>query len=265
MPIRQGFLASWTDGPEEYRDVFATAADAGFDYVELNMEAAFHRTNVDTGAVRDAAAAHGLGLVTHLPYRFDHCPPHEHAREGACRELEAAVDAAAEMGADRAVMHAGSFAEPERWGERPIRDAVRAAVDRITTYGETAGVEVVAENLKGLVTASDLPGLLADAGDAKMCLDTGHAYVTGLNGAAQAALFRQHGDRIQHVHLNDTRVDGDDEHLPVGLGSLDFQSLAAAMVDTGWSGTCTHEVWTYDYDRVEQGKTAFDELLADAA
>lgn len=263
MHVRQGFLVSWVESPTEYHEVFEAAAAAGFEYVELNMEAAFHRTRVDPKTVRDAATANDLDLVVHLPYRFDHCSPHDHVRDGACRELEAAVDAAVEMGAEKGVMHALSLAEPERWGREPILDAIRQSVQRLTAYGIDRDFEVVVENMKGLVPASDLPSLLADTTpDARMCLDTGHAYVTGMDGREQAALIREHGDRISHVHLNDTRIDSDDEHLPLGLGTVDFEPLAAAVVETEWRGTCTHEVYTYDYSRVPQGKAHFDELLA---
>lgn len=266
MDVRQGFLVSWTDSPEEYREVFETAADAGFEYVELNMEAAFHRTRIDPGSIRSAAADSGLDLVVHLPYRFDMCSPHEHVRDGACRELEAAVDAAVEMGAEKGIMHALSMAEPERWGEEPIRAGIRESVRRLTEYGIERDFEVVVENSKGLVDAAELPELLADVHpETRMCLDSGHAYVSGLSGSEQADLLCDHGHRISHVHLNDTRIDSDDEHLPLGLGALDFRPLVEVMVDDGWSGTCTHEVFTYDYDRIPQGKAHFDDLVDAAA
>jgi sugar phosphate isomerase/epimerase len=105
-----------------------------------------------------------------------------------------------------------------------------------------------------------LPGLFEET-DALGCLDTGHAHVTGADTAAQAALLREHGDRIPHVHLNDTRYDHDDEHLPVGLGKLDFEPVAHAMRETDWTGTCTHEVYSFGTEYVDHGKTAFDRLL----
>lgn len=261
MNVRQGFLVSRTGSPDEYRDAFDVAA-AEFDYVELNMEAAFHQARVDPGTVRDAAEARGIDLVAHLPYRFDMCSPHERVRDGACRELEAAVDAAVEMGAEKGVIHAHSLAEPDRWGEEPIREGIRRTVRRLTEYGARRDFEVVAENMKDLVDAADLPALLEEAhSEARMCLDTGHAYVTGIDGAAQADLLCEYGERISHVHLNDTRIEEDDEHLPLGLGRVAFEPLIDAMAQTGWEGTCTHEVETFDYSRVSQGKVRFDELI----
>jgi sugar phosphate isomerase/epimerase len=67
------------------------------------------------------------------------------------------------------------------------------------------------------------------------------------------------------VHLNETRTDEQDEHLPVGLGFVDFDAIAAAMVETGWSGTCTHELWPYRPDYVAESLRHFRALLDDAA
>ena len=68
---------------------------------------------------------------------------------------------------------------------------------------------------------------------------------------------------MAHVHLNDTRR-GDDEHLPVGPGRLDFAELAATLAETGWRGICTHETLRFGdrSDYVRTSKRRFDDLLA---
>ena len=109
-------------------------------------------------------------------------------------------------------------------------------------------------------TCRDFPDLF-ERTDAVSCLDTGHAYATGHDAETQASLFRTHGNRISHLHLNDTRRD-DDEHLPVGLGKVDFDALTTAMRETDWSGTCTHELYSFDIEYAGHGKSIFDQLLS---
>jgi sugar phosphate isomerase/epimerase len=263
MQVSQGFMV---EHREDYRPAFAAAREAGFDHVELNMEARFSRDAIDASAVRAAAAEHGLDVVVHLPFTVDIGSPFPEARAGACRELEAHIDVAAELDARRAVLHARSFARPFHWDAETVVEAIHGSVRRLQEYGADRGVTVCAENLKGdFVDVTDFPALLS-ATEASMCLDTGHAYVSGMDGADQAAFLREHGDRIAHVHLNDTRHDGDDEHLPVGLGRVEFAPLAAAMVETDWRGTCTHETLRYGdgFEHVETSKRRFDALLAAA-
>jgi sugar phosphate isomerase/epimerase len=256
VTVRQGFGVGLNHSLD---DAMAFAADRGFDFVELNMQHAFAPGRVEVEAVRETAAAHGVDVLAHLPYSLDPASPHEHVREGACRELEASVDAA--LGADRGVYHGTTLVRPETWDDDTLRENLYATVRRVTDHARDRGFDAVVENLKDpFFDAGDFPDLLA-ATDANACLDTGHAHVTGQDPTAQATLLRDHGDRVTHVHLNDTRRDETDEHLPVGLGKLDFAPLADAMRETGWSGTVTHELFGFDLEYAAHGKRAFDRLL----
>jgi len=262
MTSRQGFIVDGaTDRGLDGALDFAACND--FSFVELNMEHGFDRSRIDAERVRRLADEAGVDLLVHLPYRLDPGSPHEHVREGACRELEASIDAAAAMGAERGVVHATTSVSPDYWDDDTLRDCLFDSVRRLHDYGADADVEVVVENLKGWFDAGDFPALF-ERTDAAMCLDTGHAHVSGMDGAAQAEFLREYGDRIDHVHLNDTRRATDDEHLPVGLGRVAFAPLVEAMVETDWSGTCTHEVFGFDLTYVAGGKERFDEALATA-
>lgn len=259
MSVRQGFTV---EGESKLADALELAESRGFDFVELNMDWAFERDRVDAEAVRGTAAGVDVDLLVHLPYRLDPGSPHEHVREGACRELEAAIDAAVAFGAVKGVVHANTLAHPKKWDAAEIRERIYDTVRRLDEYGRERDFEVVVENLKSaFFDASDFPELFAET-DAAACLDTGHAHVTGQDAAAQADLLREYGDRVSHLHLNDTRRDGEDEHLPVGHGWFDFETVADAITETGWSGTCTHEVATRTLSYAAHGKAEFDRLLA---
>ena len=253
MQVRQGFMVEHRGN---YRPAFEAVGDAGFDHVELNMGARFSRDAIDPPSVRTAAAENDLDVVVHLPFTVDIGSLHPEVRAGACGELEACIDVAAELEARRAVLHARSFGRPFHWDDELVVDALRASVQRLHEYAAERGVTACAENLEGdVIDVTDVPSLLTGT-DASMCLDTGHAYGSGMDGSEQADFLQAHGDRIAHVHLNDTRRDGGDEHLPVGLGRIDFAELTAAMAETDWRGTCTHETLRFG-DR-------FDDVLASA-
>ncbi len=261
MTIRQGFVV---EGGVDVDDAFGFAVEHGFEYVELSMEGQFARSRVDADEVRETADAHDLALVVHLPFSLDPGSPHGHVRDGACRELEASIDAAVAFGAEKGVFHATSRANPERWDVDDVRASIYDSVRRVDDYARERGFETCVENLKTpFFDAGDFPDLF-ERTDAVACLDTGHAHVTGQSLAEQADLMRAHGDRISHVHLNETRREEIDEHLPVGLGKLDFDALATAMRETDWSGTCTHEIFSFGHDYAVYGKSAFDRLLASA-
>jgi sugar phosphate isomerase/epimerase len=260
MAIRQGFMI---DASVPFDAGVDFAAEHGFDFVELNMEHPFFR-DLDADRVRAATSDRGLDVVAHLPYRLDVGSPHEHVRDGACRQLEAAVDTAVACGAETGVFHATTTVSAEGWGADALRANIYESVRRVAAHAREAGVTAAVENVKRpYFDAGDFPDLFAET-DADACLDTGHAHAMGHDGGDQAALIREHGDRITHVHLNETRQPDRDEHLPLGHGVVDFASVARAMVETGWSGTCTHEIYSWHLDSRASSKAIFDGLLADA-
>ncbi|PSQ38475.1 sugar phosphate isomerase/epimerase, partial [Halobacteriales archaeon SW_12_71_31] len=67
-----------------------------------------------------------------------------------------------------------------------------------------------------------------------------------------AEFLREHADRVGHLHLPDTR--SGDEHLPVGMGRIDFHTALAGLADRGWSGTATLEVGTEDRSTIALGR-----------
>lgn len=162
------------------------------------------------------------------------------------------------MGAEKGIFHAASDAHPEKWDDADIREYLYDSVRRIDAYARDRGLEACVENvMSDFLDVRDFPDLFEQT-DASVCLDTGHAYVTGLDATAQAERICEWGDRISHVHLNDLRYDTADEHLPVGFGTLDFGAIATSMDRTGWTGTCTHEVLSFGETYAVHGKTAFD-------
>jgi len=75
-----------------------------------------------------------------------------------------------------------------------------------------------------------------------------------------ATFLANHVDRVAHLHLVDTRGDSD-EHLPVGMGKIDFGTVLAPLADAGWSGTATLEIGTDDYATIALGKENLERLL----
>ncbi len=262
MHLRQGLVVA---GTVPWRAALPAADAQGFDFVELDMEQAFPAGEADLAAVEPVLDDTDLDVVVHLPYKVDLGSPLPAVREGACRALETAIDAAADRGVEKGVLHATCDAKRHTWGRERLRECLYDSIERLSAYGADAGVEVCVENVKGAVfDASDFPDLFA-ATAASACLDTGHAAVSGLEAADQAALLGEHPDRFSHVHLNDTRHTEDDEHLPVGLGRVDFAELVAAMREADWAGTCTHEPFLFDLAYARTGKEVFDRILAETA
>lgn len=256
--IRRGFVTQLGMG---YEEAFEHADRFGLDYVELMMDGPHERSALDgeTDQVRALADERGLDLAVHLPFRLDIASPFEHVREGALRELLAAIETATACGAEKGVVHASTDAWPPAWEHDPLREHLLSSLRDLDAFGREREFEICVENVAGDFFPVERFPRLFEATDASMTLDTGHARMNGLNSAAMADFLDEHGDRVDHLHLNDTRMPKD-EHLPFGAGTIDFEQIFEPLRD-GWTGTLSLEVFTDDWGYIETSVERFDELL----
>ncbi|MFB6167060.1 MAG: TIM barrel protein, partial [Candidatus Nanohaloarchaea archaeon] len=105
--IRKGFVTQM--GMDRY-EAFEKAGEYGFDFVEIMMDGEDHRSNLqeDRDDIIDALEDNDLDLAVHLPFSVDIGSPHEHVRHGSIEEILTCIETAASLGAEKAVLHAGS-------------------------------------------------------------------------------------------------------------------------------------------------------------
>jgi sugar phosphate isomerase/epimerase len=240
------------------------AAGEGFDFVELLLDGRYARERIAdrVASMRQVLEDAGVGIVVHLPFALDPGSPFAPVREGVIAELAAGMDLAADLGAETVVFHPSSDAWDLGWTEGERREFVHAGLDELVPAARDRDLEPCLENVvSSHYDAAAFPELLARYPDASMTFDTSHALLSGMDEPAMAAFCREHADRVGHLHLVDTRG-GDDEHLPVGMGRIDFATVLAGLAGAGWSGTATLEVGTDDLDTIALGKRHVEELLA---
>jgi len=237
------------------------AAAEGFDFVEILLDGAYARERIedDAGRMADQLDAHGLGVVVHLPFNADPGSPFAPVREGVVREFTAGMDLARDLGAEKVVFHPSSDAWDLGWTEEAAREFTHDALDTLVPAARDRGLTACLENIvSSYYDATTFPELLERYPESSMTFDTSHAHLAGLSAEEMVAFVEEYGDRIDHLHFVDTR--SGDEHLPVGMGRLDFEAILGA----DWAGTATLEVGTEDYDTIALGKRHV-EALADRA
>lgn len=125
--------------------------------------------------------------------------------------------------------HSNHAAEPAYWHNQIER--TRTLMAPVVRRAEDSGIEIVIENIEDKDPMARLA--LADALESRavaVSLDTGHAqYAHVMTGAPAVDVYvRAAGDRLRHVHLQDS--DGfADRHWHPGEGSLPWKAIFAAL------------------------------------
>lgn len=224
-------------------------AGLGFDYLELAMDPPkAHHTQIrsEMAAIRAALDRHEMGLVCHLPTFLSTADLTESLRNASTEELLASLALAAELGAEKAVLHPSylnglSPHVPELWQAYALE-----SLTWVTEAAKACGVRLCLENLFPRISPFSTPEAFREVfdrfPDLWMTLDLGHAHI-GEEGMARILGFIQAvPDRIHHLHVSDNRGKRDD-HLPLGQGSIDFAAAADALQAAGYDGTITLEIF----------------------
>jgi sugar phosphate isomerase/epimerase len=250
-------------------DEIEALARLGFDYLELAMDppmahhhvVASNRTRIVRG-LKDA----GLGLVCHLPTFVSTADLTQSIRQASIDEMRASLVVAAELGAEKVVMHP-SMAN----GMGPfVLDTVRGyAFDFYALMAGEArrlGVSICLENMfprnRLGVEPDDLEAIFDAFPDFRLTLDTGHANIDDRRGKRLKGLVQRFGERIAHLHFSDNHGKLDD-HLAVGQGRINFRDLVSRLHLLAYDGTATLEVFDADRQLLVSSRQRIEAMVAD--
>jgi sugar phosphate isomerase/epimerase len=139
----------------------------------------------------------------------------------------------------------------QRFGEDAVVRTAAANLKAMARAAQKHGIRLAFENMGDMLPLGDrraLTGLvkLIDEPNVGYCLDSGHAW---LRGDAPQDMVRWMGDRLFETHFHDCRGGSraepprheQDEHLPVGFGTIDWRAVIAALNEIGFPGPVTFE------------------------
>ncbi|WP_232703538.1 sugar phosphate isomerase/epimerase family protein [Halobacterium wangiae] len=233
-----------------FSDAVEMVSQADCDFVEVLFDGRAHPDHVETTLGPALDDAPSVGLVAHLPFTVPVWSPFSGQRHGVLETHRDCLDAAATLNAEAAVVHPSHAAMGDAYDEPAITEGVIDSLTELIAYGDQLGVEVCVENIQaGPFTLDGLTHVVEET-PAGLVVDTGHARVSGDGSEKLTKFVAEYRERIEHVHLNDTRGPSD-EHLPLGAGTIDFDSLIAAL-GPEWTGRLCAEVITGDRPSLEQ-------------
>ena len=248
-------------------DALERAAGYGFRAVEIMTIAPqldarqFGPRERDT--VREIVERLGVRVVSLNPTFIDLnlASRNDTFRRESVNEVKATIDVAAAIGAEIVVIGPGRrhplVLEPLELSDSLAHPAMRECID----YAAERGVIYGFENITSLymVRSEEIAAFVDDV-DSPYCKAV-YDVANALYVEDPAAGIRTLGDRICHVHLSDT--DGKvPAHWPVGMGRVDFASVAGALREIGFDRWSMLETtWMEDPDfAIRSSLTALEPL-----
>jgi sugar phosphate isomerase/epimerase len=214
--------------------------DKGFDFLDLTIEGP-GAMDIDPDRLKPILDSYNLTVVGHtdpcLPYAY----PIGDIRKACLKELERCAVIFQALGASVMNIHPCYLTPPAM-----RKDLVRFHIDALQPVVEMAAsydLTLVLENYKApFDRVSTFDTLVKKVPGLKLHLDFGHTHF----GKDSHALFCQRlGNHITHVHFSDNRSRSDD-HMPLGVGSVNWESAVNSLKRIGYDNTITLEIFCGD-------------------
>lgn len=236
-------------------DDVAFLARAGLNFVEVDWKdpALVRQQMPDMAALQDE---YGIAYLAHGPNEGDPFDVDE-IEHTLGPVVCALLDLAPRLGIALYTQHL--WLDPRFMSTAAIArkvDLLGTWVERATLAGVTLCIENLSEHAAHFAPAlARLPRL-------GVTLDLGHGESLSPPNAAHGFIERFPG-RIRHVHLHDNHgvsTVGDDLHLPIGQGKIDFAGILHSLLAAGYNGRFSFEV---PREHVTQGREAISAMLSD--
>jgi sugar phosphate isomerase/epimerase len=190
---------------------------------------------------RELLAVAGRWNLRYLVHAHNEGDPRDVRRleEAFFAEILRLLELSAEISATLLTVH---FWMDQRFIPLEILERKRPILCDMARAGSRKGIQVCLENLSE--RAEDLRPVLEGCPELGLTLDIGHGQLFTRTNRALDILDRW-PRRILHVHAHDNRGGnkvGDDLHLPIGEGIIDFSTVAGALRKAGYDGGITLEV-----------------------
>jgi len=241
--------------PKEIEEI----GELGFDYVELTMdppEATPHKILSQKKSIQILLNRYKMEIMGHLPSFVLTSDLYESFRKASLEENFSALEAAAELGIRKAVLHPGYITGMGKFVMDKAKQYGLEAIGTILKKANRLGVTLCVENMFPLSIFLTQPQEFQEVfelfPEIRLTLDIGHANIGGNRNRA-IEFIQQYGYRIGHIHANDN-FGKEDNHLPIGAGFIDFEKIIKALKQTSYDETMTIEVFSKDRDYLRMSK-----------
>lgn len=238
-----------------------------FDFLELAMDppqAHAQKVRQHKKQIIRALTRMDMGLLCHLPTFVYTAHLSDAIRRASVDEVIISLETAVDLGAEKIVVHPGYIdglaVHVQDYALSLAMESLEAIYNRSVDLGIPLCVENMFPRVGPYVEPDDFDCIFQAFPDLKLVLDTGHANIGDPSGRRVLAFITRFADRLEHLHVSDNSGQMD-EHLPLGRGCFDFESLALALRQVKYDKTVTMEIFGEDRSMLVNSRLLFEKSL----
>ncbi len=235
----------------------------GFDYLELTMDPPHaHHTMIrkQRDSILSNLAKSQMKLVCHLPTFLSTADLTDSIRQASVKETLESLEVAASLNPLKIVLHPSYITGLSVFIVDKAKKYALQSLGAIVEKAGELGLQLCIENMfprsNSLVQPQDFLEIFDKFPTLKFTLDTGHAHIGSTGDKRNLEFLDKLGDQIAHVHASDN-FGKEDNHLPIGAGTIDFHKIVKGLNDIGYDETVTFEIFSRDRDYLRISREKF--------
>jgi len=247
-----------TDPIQSVPDEIVRFKKLGFDYAEIGIEEPMATPAIlqrQRKRILELLSANGMFAIGHTAYWVQFGSAHVKARKGWIEEAKSMIQTASQLNLELLNFH--FYGKLGRVGDTPASredflNYFASAMSELYKFGKSKRIALMLENVPvgdyGTGGIDNYSHVMESVPQLNCHLDIAHAFIEGGMGRIEAYLKR-FSTRLVHIHIHDNHGELD-EHLPFGLGKIDFKRVVRWLRTIGYNRTITFEVFTSYRDAV---------------
>lgn len=179
--------------------------------------------------IKDALTTTDIYLQVHAPLNdINIASINPSIRKASMKEIKRSLELGSMIGADLVTVHPGLYSPLSIYCD-DVLEISKSSLKELKKSAENLGLKLAVENLPEmwLSLCSEPDEIKEIIGDTEMnfCLDIGHAYTAGkLDEFLDLPIIPA------NIHIHDNKG-GEDVHLPLGEGEIEFETVLEALED----------------------------------
>lgn len=265
MKIGVGAHIYWRSGLDLPATVSHVVKDLNFRHVEILCEHPFFENwGTDKAdklkkSLREIKETLDIDVSLHCAYHDMNIASWNIAvRDATIGQLKECIETADYLNSNIVVIHPG-FVSSRKYDRQKTFEMMIENLKAPLALAEDLDITLCIENLamkpKAMgIYPEDMLKIVrgADSPYLKIAFDVAHANTTGINPINFA---KKLGKYTRHVHISDNQ--GKDDHLPIGLGNIDFEGILklvgkSSLVIEGWAPQNTDYFLAWSKKKLEK-------------
>ena len=201
-----------------------------------------------------------MGLICHLPSFLSTADLTERLREASMHEVFDCLETARELAPMKVVLHPSYITGLAKMVPDLANQYAAESLERIAQKAEDLRLVLCIENMfpgaGSIVDPDHFEPILQRYPNMKLTLDIGHANIGAKGDKRNLSFIDKLGSRIGHIHASDN-LGKQDNHLPIGAGTVDFKKIVKRLKKIGYDETVTLEIFSNDKDYLRISKEKF--------